>query len=1249
MPLTYATFLTRRHRQQMVKAVLPLLAKRLKFNEHHDELGRFAESDGSASITSTPEFRAWFRESKVVDEQGRPLVVYHGTRLADDLHSLYFSDSAQNAATYASGGWVEYPSDWRHIEPGIQETGVTGANVLPVYLSLQNPLIIDAKGGLFSHLPLPEDFASRLPVSAFRSPFSIEQAAHYAQQQGYDGVIVRNVIDTRGGHTDPQTTLVAFNKLQVKSATGNTGDFSLTDSRIGRSFSKDFDESLHPRDEAGKFTDGLPVAPGTTPIAPGHVRGYHYTGNLEAVLAEGLDVSHARGSTYGEPNGIWMSTVKPGGHKDFVEVHVTPDEIVLNGPDLFPYQGQTPQQRLDEYNAGGHDFILKNAVIPPSRFVTHFTAWHETARYLLDHTNDYPMTAAKIDELLQLRETMPDTPQARAITYWVGLARQRLASGKGWVDVKDWDEAAHPREPAGTSEGGQFAGDGSSVAVAELVLNPAVVEVGGDTWNQQTATRLETEYQQAKPALETLIGKLEHMTPAEAVEITTNDVPQSWDALSGSEQEKAEEKWKEQHYSSALDSEIENWQQNDALVAAAKEVAEDDEWKTEQVQEWLDGYEPVPEGITAEAIAENITIEALENYGDDAAKQLGEIAFSEHGLAVLGPNDNPDQTNLPGMEPTGVANWLTEEMRADLRSVITDNWDHQVEHVAQNMEAPDYIGEQATDMLNEEWSMMDDEQKYEYAKEEFGDSWEPEEQTTSTFSAFARPSTYSLFDNKTEGYQATARFATILSQQRTAQLMAERGIDLGGDPTDPASLLAIAKNIDRETWNEWKDKSYTPMARAMQLATARELGGLERYMPEEELDIIHWAMDNVQGGLPAMQAYARAKWETTQYLMEQAGTHDLTAYRGIFLNEVTDLKERGIQGQEVRYENAIHTKLPALSVQRNGLASFTTSPGVANGWGGVGTRPANPVRVVIRATVPRTAVMSLPVYGQNLHGEKEVVLIGTAWKAWDAWKNEAPHAKYVPVKSLAHPHQWLAREGEKVLIDLSRMEEVQQLPHWLSGIRAQPVGRKSIAAKWAEEDHPREPAGSPEGGEFTSGAGGAYAHLTPVQAKRLQQHEEWVKTDYTAKEEALVMDKDGRMMVITSNSKRLVRFTPEQLAAMPGSILTHNHPDDRIAKTKTGESAGFFSSKDLVFAHDNRLKEMRVTTTKKIYSVTPIQSTWPPKMLVASLYTHANKAASQWVQDHPGETKGQVMVAWSDKMMDSSLKNYFRFKSWDRP
>jgi len=46
--------------------------------------------------------------------------------------------------------------------------------------------------------------------------------------------------------------------------------------------------------------------------------------------------------------------------------------------------------------------------------------------------------------------------------------------------------------------------------------------------------------------------------------------------------------------------------------------------------------------------------------------------------------------------------------------------------------------------------------------------------------------------------------------------------------------------------------------------------------------------------------------------------------------------------------------------------------------------------VVVRARVPRTAVISVPAYGKNIHEEKEVVVAGTSWKAWDAWYQKAP-------------------------------------------------------------------------------------------------------------------------------------------------------------------------------------------------------------------------------------------------------------------
>jgi hypothetical protein len=86
-----------------------------------------------------------------------------------------------------------------------------------------------------------------------------------------------------------------------------------------------------------------------------------------------------------------------------------------------------------------------------------------------------------------------------------------------------------------------------------------------------------------------------------------------------------------------------------------------------------------------------------------------------------------------------------------------------------------------------------------------------------------------------------------------------------------------------------------------------------------------------------------------------------------------------------------YTALPDIHIARNGAASMTTDPNVANDWDG------STGRVVLRASVPRTAVVSLPVYGQNIHSEHEVVVAGTAWKKWDSWYGKAPTFKAHPI------------------------------------------------------------------------------------------------------------------------------------------------------------------------------------------------------------------------------------------------------------
>lgn len=96
------------------------------------------DSDGKADI-NTPEFKAWFGDSKVVDEKGKPLMVYHGTpNLFSAFDKAYLPEpSANDPGFYGQGFYFadSYPGAWRYTKG----KGV----VLPLYLSIRNPLVLD--------------------------------------------------------------------------------------------------------------------------------------------------------------------------------------------------------------------------------------------------------------------------------------------------------------------------------------------------------------------------------------------------------------------------------------------------------------------------------------------------------------------------------------------------------------------------------------------------------------------------------------------------------------------------------------------------------------------------------------------------------------------------------------------------------------------------------------------------------------------------------------------------------------------------------------------------------------------------------------------------------------------------------------------------------------------------------------------------------------------------------------------------
>jgi hypothetical protein len=151
-------------------------------------------ASGRRAQTETPEFKAWFGDSKVVDAEGRPLVVYHGTNAKFRAFDSEFS----------ADGAFWFTSDRVKITGG--ESGAAGkAQILPVYLA-----------------------AKKLAGWADYDRMSLSEL----QRAGFDGVRLDD-------------DFIVFQPTQIKSATGNRGTFDPNDPRIDFATGKDDKAARH--------------------------------------------------------------------------------------------------------------------------------------------------------------------------------------------------------------------------------------------------------------------------------------------------------------------------------------------------------------------------------------------------------------------------------------------------------------------------------------------------------------------------------------------------------------------------------------------------------------------------------------------------------------------------------------------------------------------------------------------------------------------------------------------------------------------------------------------------------------------------------------------------------------------------------------------------------------------------------------------------------------------------------------------
>lgn len=190
----------------------------------------------------TPEFKNWFgdwekepdKASKVVDGEGKPLVVYHGTWKDFD--------------TFDTEGGSDLGSHFGSLNQASDFAKAEGGRMAPVFLNITNPLRLDdierwdydgvsaalAERGIKVETP-KQEYVSADMATNFQHNIKLRRRAiaDAMAAAGHDGIVYANKFEGgEKGKGDGADSYVAFRPNQIKSAIANRGTYSPTSKKL---------------------------------------------------------------------------------------------------------------------------------------------------------------------------------------------------------------------------------------------------------------------------------------------------------------------------------------------------------------------------------------------------------------------------------------------------------------------------------------------------------------------------------------------------------------------------------------------------------------------------------------------------------------------------------------------------------------------------------------------------------------------------------------------------------------------------------------------------------------------------------------------------------------------------------------------------------------------------------------------------------------------------------------------------------